>query len=104
MAIDPAITASLQSLQLQVQAAEPLSQTDHATLTAIKLNAANLVNAIQAALVAPSLLDSWVAPADAPSIATGLLSVSTAADDARNLALMRGVVGRATSNINQVPS
>lgn len=102
MAISTTITSELTSLQLQVQAASPLAQATPATLIAIKLNAAKLVSDLQSALVAPSLLDTWTAPTDPASIALGLLGVSTAAADQNTISLMRGIVGRAASNVDQI--
>jgi hypothetical protein len=104
MTIAASITSELTSLQLQVQAASPLAQAPRATLIAIKLNAAQLVGDLQAALDAPSPLDSFAAPTDPASIAAGVLSVAEVASDQSSLSLMRGVAGRAASNINQIPS
>ncbi|UGY15109.1 hypothetical protein HAP48_0042395 [Bradyrhizobium septentrionale] len=104
MAISPNILAELAFLQAQVDAANPLASASRATLTAIKLNAAQLVSDIQDALVAPSILDTFVAPVDGTSIVQGILTVSQAAIDQNRLSLMRGLTGRAAANLNQVPS
>jgi hypothetical protein len=102
MAISSTITAALTSLQQQVTAAAPLANASHATITALQLNAIALVNSIQAALVATSLLDTFAASADPTVIVSGVQSVVTAAIDQSNLALMRGLTGRATSNLEQL--
>jgi len=104
MAIANKITGELTALQAQVAAASPLSQAGRATVTAIKLNAAQLVTDVQGALTVSSLLDTWAAPTDPAQIIAGVLSVGAAATDSGNLALMRGVVGRAISNLDQIPS
>jgi hypothetical protein len=102
MAISSTITAALTSIQAQVAAAEPLANAPHATIVALQLNAANLVASIQRALTAPSILDTYVAPPDPVVIISGVLQLSTAATDEANLSLMRGVTGRAASNLDQL--
>jgi hypothetical protein len=103
MSVPATITTALQSLQAQVTAAQPLANASHATRTALKLNAANLVASIQGALTASSILDTYVAPTDPGVIITGVLTLLTAAEDENTLSLMRGVVGRAASNLDQLP-
>lgn len=103
MAISSSITTALQSLINQVAAAKPVASASQPTRTALKLNAANLVASIQSALVAPSLLDTWVAPIDAPSIVAGVLQLVSAAQDQSNMSVMRGTVGRVASNLDQLP-
>lgn len=105
MTIPANITTELANLQSQVTAASPLAQAGRATVTAIKLNAGQLLNDIQSALVAPSnTLDTWAPPVDAPSIVTGFAAVVTAAVDQNDLSLKRGLVGRVVANLAQVPS
>jgi hypothetical protein len=97
------ITTELASLQAQVAAAYPLAEASRATIVALQLNAGQLVSDIQTALTAPnSLLDTWAAPSDPDAIVSGLLSVATASQDQNTLSLMRGVTGRAASNLNQL--
>ena len=103
MTISASITTALTSLQAQVAAAQPLANASQATRTALKLNAGALVASIQAALVAPSLLDTWTPTTDPAVIVAGVNSVVTAAQDENTLSLMRGVVGRAASNLDQLP-
>ncbi len=105
MSIPANITAELGNLQAQVKAAGALNAAPRATLQAIKLNAAQALTDLQTALVAPSsLLDIWSAPVDPAAITAGVLQVRQAAEDQSDLALARGLVGRAVANLNQVPS
>ena len=103
MTISASITTALTNLEAQVAAAQPLANASQATRTALKLNAGALVASIQAALVAPSLLDTWAPSTDPAVIVAGVNSVVTAAQDENTLSLMRGVVGRAASNLDQLP-
>ena len=103
MTISASITTALTSLQAQVAAAQPLANASRATRTALKLNAANLVASIQGALTASSILDTYVAPTDPGVMVAGVLRLLTAAEDENTLSLMRGVVGRAASNLDQLP-
>lgn len=113
MTIPAAITTALASLEAQVLAGTPLINTPHSNLVAIQLNATNLTASIQTALTTTTLsniipttdstlLDGWVPPADAATIITGVMSVLVAAQNQNKLSLLRGVVGRATSNLIQV--
>ena len=103
MTISTTITTALSSLQAQVAAAAPLANASIPTITALQLNAAQLVSDIQTALTATSTLDTWVAPADPISMVNGFDQVVVAGVEIRsNLSLMRGVVGRAASNLDQL--
>lgn len=102
MTISSKISDALASLQSQVGAASPLNKASSATITALKLNAAQLVDDVEAALVTTSLLDTWVAPADAQSITSGFLDVLTSAQDQSTLSYIRGVTGRVASNLDQL--
>ena len=103
MSIPANITTELTSLQAQVAAAAPLANATHATKVALQLNAGQLVADVQSALVAPSnLLDTWIAPTDPVVIISGVLGLLTASQDQNNLSLMRGVTGRAASNLDQL--
>lgn len=103
MSISSAIISAYQNLQAQITAATPLLNAPRPSLTAIKLNAANLVASVQSALTAPSVLDTWTAPSDPPSMVAGFQGVVTAAQDQSNLSVMRGVLGRVASNLDQIP-
>ena len=114
MTIPVNISIALASLQDQVTAAQPLANASHATIIALQLNAGNLVESIQTALTTTTLipnvvsstdslvLDTYVAPVDAASIVNGILGVLVAAQNQNQLSLMRGMVGRATSNLDQL--
>lgn len=102
MAILASITDALASLQAQTAAAQPLANAAGATKTALKLNAAALVDDIQATLTAASDLDTYVAPVDAPTIVSDIDALAEMATDQATLSFMRGVIGRAASNLDQV--
>ena len=102
MSISVDIVTELTVLEAQVAAAVPLSAQPFSAITAMQLNAQNLVNDIQAAIDAPNLLDTWTAPIDGASIVSGFLDVVTVSIDQQNLAMMRGVVGRASKNLDQL--
>ncbi|WP_024517078.1 hypothetical protein [Bradyrhizobium sp. Tv2a-2] len=103
MSIPSNIINELTSLQKQVVAAKPLQQASRATIVALQLNAAQLVSDIETALTAPNnLLDTWSASIDPGAIVSGLLSVVSTAQDQSTLSFMRGVTGRAASNLNQL--
>lgn len=102
MTIPSNITAELQNLQAQVSAATPLQNAPIAQIKAMQLNAAQLVSDIQSALTTDTLLDTWVTPLDPLAIANGFNSVVVDGQDQNTLSLVRGVVGRATSNLDQL--
>jgi hypothetical protein len=114
MTIPVNITTELTSLQAQVAAATPLNNAPFSTIKAMQLNAGNLVNDIQTALTTTTLipnivlttdavlLDTWIPPPDPISMVTGFNAVVTAGDNQSSLSLMRGVVGRAASNLDQL--
>lgn len=114
MSIPANITTELTSLQAQVAAATPLNNAPFSTIKALQLNAGNLVSDIQTALTTTTLipnivlttdtgwLDPWVAPLDPISIIAGVNNVVVAAQNQNELSLMRGVVGRAASNLSQL--
>lgn len=102
--IPASITTALVSIEAQVTAASPLANASRSTITALQLNAQALTASVQAALVAsPSLLDTWIAPSDPQVMVNGVLNLLSIATDQSNLSLMRGLVGRATSNLDQLP-
>lgn len=107
------ITTELASLEAQVAAATPLINTPHSNLVAIQLNAVNLTADIQTALTTTTLsniipytdstaLDGWEPPTDAGMIIKDFLIVVESAKNQQQLSLLRGVVGRATSNLVQI--
>lgn len=114
MTIPSNISIALTSLEAQVTAAAPLENANHSTVVALQLNVANLVTSIQTALTTTTLipnivastdttlLDGWIAPPDPLSIVVGVLKMMVAANNQNELSLMRGVVGRAASNLDQL--
>jgi hypothetical protein len=102
MAISEKVSSELLALQAQVLESAPLLEAPFSTVKAIQLNAANLVVDVQAELVSPTLLDTWAPLLDPVSLINGYLTVVTAGDDQNALSLMRGIVGRASSNLDQL--
>jgi hypothetical protein len=103
MSISSSILNAFLSLQKQLVAAGPLLSASYPTRTALKLNAANLVASVQSALTSDTLLDTWTAPSDPPSMVAGVQTVISDAQDVSNLSVMRGVLGRVASNLDQLP-
>lgn len=103
MTIPAKITTDLAILEAQVVAATPLINAGHSTIVALQLNAANLVAEIQTELVKPSnLLDTYSASVNPVAMIKEVLSLLVVAQDQNKLSLIRGVVGRATSNLDQI--
>lgn len=102
MSIPSNITAELTNLQSQVQAATPLANASIATIHAMQLNAAQLINDIQTDLTAASMLDTWTATTLPLQMVSGFNQVVTAATDSNNLSQMRGLIGRVASNLDQL--
>lgn len=100
--IAQAIQDELVELEAQVVAATPLENASTPTVKAIQLNAVNLTADLQAALVATGTLDSWDAPIDAPTIISMYNDIVTQGTDEATLALLRGIIGRVTSNVDQL--
>lgn len=108
------IASDLASLEAQVQAAQPLANASQETITALQLNAGNLVASIQNALTTTKLipnvifitdnilLDTYTATIDPVTIVKDVVNILTSAQNQSQLSLMRGVVGRATSNLDQI--
>lgn len=112
--IPTSVTTALASLQAQIQAALPLDAAKRPTIQALQLNAAALVNSIDVALANASTLsnsgkigvvdaiDTWDAPADPEGIIAGVNAMMVSATDQWNLAVMRGLVGRVATNLDQL--
>jgi hypothetical protein len=100
--IPQAITDALASLETQAAAASPLQKASRATITALQLNAANLVTAVEAAQHSlAGELDTYAAKIDPVDIIQGVLSVFGSALDESNIAYLRGLTGRVASNLDQ---
>jgi hypothetical protein len=115
MAIPSSVTTALTSLQAQVAAALPLESASRATIQALQLNAAALVAAIDTALAnastmnglvptgaTPPTIDSWIAPVAPEDIIAGIQAMYVSATDQWKLSVMRGLVGRVASNLDQL--
>ena len=104
MTVPANITTELASLQAQIASAAPLANASRATVIAIQLNAAQLTSDLEAAETATAgLLDSWSTPADPTLIASGILGLLESSQDQSSVVNMRGYVGRATTNLDQLP-
>ena len=102
MSIPTKITTELTALQAQIAAATPLTNASFATIKAMQLNSAQLVNDVQNLLIATNRLDTWTASVDPKTIISGFNLSVTAANDQQNLSLLRGVAGRVASNLSQL--
>jgi hypothetical protein len=112
--IPTSITTALTSLQTQVAAALPLDAASRATIQALQLNAAALVAAIDTAVANAATLstsgtigvvatiDTWAAPTDPEGIIAGVQAMLVSATDQWNLSVMRGLVGRVATNLDQL--
>jgi hypothetical protein len=112
--IPAAVTVAVTALQTQVAAALPLESASRPTIQALQLNAAALVDQIDAALAAAVALsasgsigitaeiDTWVSPTDPEGIITGVTSMLVSTQTQWQLAVMRGIIGRVASNLDQL--
>lgn len=104
MSLPTTIASEIEGLQAQTAAASPLSSASRATITAIKLNSAQLVADIETAITASAgQLDTFVAPSDPAAIVSGVLALGASAESQSELVNARGYVGRANANIDQLP-
>jgi hypothetical protein len=102
------IPASLQAaatfLQTQVAQNTPLTSAPQAQVTAMQLNADNLITAADLALLAAAgQLDTFTAPVGAIPIIQGVVALAQAAQNQRDIALFAGIVGRVALNLAQLP-
>ncbi len=112
--IPASITVALDSLQTQVTAALPLEAASRPAIQALQLNAQTLVAAIDAALANAATLstsgtigliatlDNWTGPIDPEGMISGVNAMLVSATDQWALAVMRGLVGRVASNLDQL--
>jgi hypothetical protein len=98
------VTSELAALQAQVSSAAPLASASAPTISAIQLNAEQLVSDIATALAnAAGQLDTFMpppAPTDPAGIVAGVLAIAESATDQFMLADMGGFVGRAAANLD----
>ena len=103
MAIGTALQAEIAALNVAFAAATPIEQAPRAAVTALQINAAQLVSDVDAALAgAAGALDTFTAPAMAADMATGLTGLYTASQNQTDLADLRGLAGRVASNLDQI--
>ena len=103
MTIPTSITTALTSLQTQVAAAAPLNAASRPTITALQLNAEALLKQVDAAQYSlAGALDTWTPSIDPADITTGVVGLLNSAVDERDIVQMRGIIGRAVSNLNQL--
>ena len=98
-----ALQAQIAAMQAAFAAASPIEQAPRAAVTALQINAAQLVSGVDAALAgAAGALDTFAAPVLAADMATGLTGLLTASQNQTDLADLRGLAGRVASNLDQI--
>jgi hypothetical protein len=105
MAIPQTIITEFTDIQAQINAAIPLTSASQATVTALQLNADQLVSDCeQAQGTLVGQLDTYVwTPGDDPAIITvAVQGLNQSATDEANIVLLRGLAGRMASNLNQL--
>ena len=105
MTIPSSITTALTSLEAQVLAATPLNKASSPTILALQLNSQALTDQIETAqYTLAGQIDTWVAPADPEGMISGALQIYNSAVDEASISELRGVLGRVTANLDQLPS
>ena len=105
MAIPQSITNEFAFIQGQIDRVLPLSTASQPTIIALQLNAGVLVKDCQNAQFSlAGALDTWTPPSnnEPTVIISGILGLSSAANDEANIVLLRGLAGRMASNLNQL--
>jgi hypothetical protein len=113
MTIPANVVSELEFLQAQVAAVGDLRTAEVATVTAMELNATNLLLDIDTALATAAgstrditgafiNLDTWQAPIDVGLIVSDIQILLVCAQDQATLSAMRGVVGRASVMLNNL--
>ena len=103
MAIPATIQAEIAAITAAFQAATPLKQAPRAAVTALQINAAQIVADVDSALAgAAGALDTFAAPLMPADIAAGVNALLTASQNQTDLADLRGLAGRVASNLDQV--
>ena len=95
MAIPATIQAEIAAITAAFQAATPLKQAPRAAVTALQINAAQIVADVDSALAgAAGALDTFAAPLMPADIAAGVSALLTASQNQTDLADLRGLAGR----------
>jgi len=105
MAIPQAIQTDIAFLQNQVAANQPLAEAPHPNIVAMQLNATALVNEVEMAQYSlAGALDTYTwTPGDDPAVITAaVMGLRQSGIDEANIALIRAVVGRVKSNLDQL--
>lgn len=104
MTIPVAVTTQLAALQAAFVAASPIdTAATRSQILGLQFQATQLVAALDVALpAAAGALNTFVAPAMPHDMAAGVLGLLAATQDQIVLADLRGVMGRALSNLEQV--
>ena len=103
MAIPTVLQAEIIALNTAFLAASPLEQAPRAAITALQINAAQLVTDINTALAGASgALDTFSASTDPAVTAVGFAGLLTASQNQSDLSDLRGLIGRVASNMDQV--
>jgi hypothetical protein len=105
MTIPQNIVNEFVNIQAQIDAAIPLTAASQATVTALQLNASQLVNDCeQAQGTLAGALDTYVwTRGDDPAIITSAVQeLNMNASDEANIVLLRALAGRMASNLNQL--
>ena len=96
------IKADIATLSANVSAAYPLAQAPQATLQLLRLQAAAVVNEVQAALIADDALVTEPAYTDARAYIKQIGWLVAYVLDQSKLADLRGFVGRVEANLDEV--
>ena len=105
MAIPQNIINEFAFIQGQIDRAIPLTTASQPMLLAIQLNTMQLVSDCENAQTKlAGQLDTWTPPpTNEPTvIISGILDLSSSAQDEANIVLLRGLAGRMATNLNQL--
>lgn len=104
MSVPQKILGEVQFLSNQINSSQPLTSQPKSLVTAMQLNAANLVKDIDAAQGdAIGQLDTWVQPGDPFALISSLQGLGISATDQLSIFDTRSFVGRLASNLDQLP-
>jgi hypothetical protein len=102
MTVPANISSEVTALRSQIAAAAPLTNASYATITALQLNAEQLVNDSSAALLAPSILDNYVVSPDPAAMIPEVLQIYQTSLDMNNINVINYKVGRVSINLDQL--
>ncbi len=100
MGVPSSIAAEVAYLNTAIAAAQPLAQASQLTITTLALQATQLVDDTDAALLASAgALDSGIADTMAPAIVADFQAIVTSAATQLSLSDLAGLAGRVASNL-----